>query len=126
MENTLYWCPVESPPEGLYLCSIINSKTARKAVEHLQARGQWGARHFDKVMFTLPIPRFKADDSLHGELATAAAHAEKVAADVAVPASTGFIRARQAIRAALYDDGIAKRIDRLVARLLFHDENFIV
>jgi hypothetical protein len=124
VENTLYWCPVESLYEGLYLCSVINSETTRKAVEHLQARGQWGPRHFDKVMFTLPIPRFKADDSLHAELADAAAHAEKVAAEVAIPANTGFVRARQAIRTALYDDGIAKRIDRLVSRLLFHDESF--
>lgn len=75
-------------------------------------------------MFTLPIPRFKADDSLHAELADAAAHAEKVAAEVAIPANTGFVRARQAIRTALYDDGIAKRINRLVSRLLFHDESF--
>lgn len=122
VENTLYWCPVELRREGLYLCAIINSETTRRAVEHLQARGQWGARHFDKVMFTLPIPRFKTDEPLHVELAEAGAGAEKVAAGVAIPEDTGFIRARQAIRSVLRDDGIAGRIDRLVARLLFHDE----
>lgn len=126
VENTLYWCPVESLAEGLYLCSIINSETTRKAVEHLQARGQWGARHFDKVIFTLPIPRFKADEPLHAELAAAAAHAAKVASQVAIPANTGFIRARQAIRSALQHDEVAENIDRLVARLLFKDESFPV
>jgi hypothetical protein len=30
------------------------------------------ARDFDKVIFTLPIPRFDASDSLHNELAAAA------------------------------------------------------
>lgn len=121
VDHMLYWCPVEERTEGLYLCAIINSETARKAVEHLQARGQWGARHFDKVMFTLPIPRFKDDDSLHAQLANAAAHAEKVAAEVVLPEYTGFISARQTIRMALRHDGIAQRIDRLVALLLFHD-----
>ncbi len=59
VDHMLYWCPVEERAEGLYLCAIINSETAREAVSHLQARGQWGARHFDKVMFTLPIPKFQ-------------------------------------------------------------------
>jgi hypothetical protein len=77
-------------------------------------------------MFTLPIPRFKGEDPLHAEIVAAAAHAEKVAVEVAIPANTGFIRARQAIRSALQDDGIAERIDRLVARLLFHDESVTV
>jgi hypothetical protein len=71
-------------------------------------------------MFTLPIPRFDQNDALHAELAEAATHAERVAAEVALPANIGFVRARQAIRTALQDDGIAGCIDRLVARLLFH------
>ena len=41
-----------------YLASILNSETARSRAAAYQARGQWGARHFDKVMFNLPIPRF--------------------------------------------------------------------
>jgi hypothetical protein len=39
----------------------------------LQSRGQWGARDFDKVMFTLPIPRFDSAASLHRDLAKAVA-----------------------------------------------------
>ena len=44
-----------------------------------------GARHFDKVMFTLPIPRFDAETKLHADLAAAGAEAERVAAQVELP-----------------------------------------
>ena len=33
------------------------------------SRGQFGARHFDKVMFNLPIPRFNPGNTLHLALA---------------------------------------------------------
>ena len=84
----------------------------------MQARGQWGARHFDKVMFTLPIPRFDAAVALHNDLAAAAAEAERIAAAFELPESVKFQRARKLIRDALTESGIAPHIDELVARLL--------
>ena len=87
-------------------------------MEKLQARGQWGAPHFDKVMFTLPIPRFDPANTLHAELAAAANEAEAAAAPVDLPASAKFQRARALVRAALADAGLAERIDALGARLL--------
>ena len=58
IDHMLYWAAITTLEEGLYLASILGSEAARSRVENLQSRGQWGARHFDKVMFTLPIPRF--------------------------------------------------------------------
>ncbi len=69
-------------------------------------------------MLSLLIPRFDASNALHRDLATAAAHAEEMAAAVKLREGTHFVRARQIIRAALRKDGIAQRIDELVARLL--------
>ncbi|MCL6641129.1 MAG: hypothetical protein K6T92_07120, partial [Candidatus Rokubacteria bacterium] len=97
---------------------ILNSETARTRVERLQARGQWGARHFDKLMFELPIPRFDGDDPLHRELADAAREAEDVAAGVPLPERIHFVRARRLIRDALRERGVSQRIDTLVAKLL--------
>ncbi|MBH5386807.1 N-6 DNA methylase [Bradyrhizobium diversitatis] len=57
IEHGIYWAPASSEGEGLFLAAILNSETARSRVADLQARGQWGARHFDKVVFNLPIPR---------------------------------------------------------------------
>jgi hypothetical protein len=55
---------------------------------------------------------------LHRELADAAAQAEQVAAIVPLREGAHFMRQRRAIRDALAADGIAGRIDALVARLL--------
>ncbi len=80
----------------------------------MQARGQWGARHFAKIMFELPIRLFNVNNPLHQELAAAA----KVAASVPLKEATYFVTARKRIRAALQEDGIAQEIEELVTRLL--------
>jgi hypothetical protein len=83
-----------------------------------QARGQWGARHFDKVMFNLPIPRFDAKIKLHRDLAGAAEGAEAIAVAVILPESVKFQRARAMVRRALTEAGVSEIIDALVAKLL--------
>jgi len=118
-EHALYWYNAKSISEAQYITSIVNSETTRKSIENIQSRGQWGARHFDKVMFTLPIPPFDARKALHNELAEAARRAEEVAARVPLTGEESTARARRAIRAALADDGVSREIDDLVSRLLF-------
>ena len=117
-DHTLYWAKVDSKQEGLYLLAILNSETARHLAEHLQSRGQWGARHFDKVILSLPIPHFDSSNKLHTALSRAAAHAEQVASAVQLNEGMHFITARKRIRAALDEDGISQKIDKLVAELL--------
>ena len=83
----------------------------RARIAGLQSRGQWGARDFDKVVFTLPIPRFDPSISRHTELAEAARGAESVAASLTFPQSVKFQRARGLVRTALEDAGVAQRIE---------------
>jgi SAM-dependent methyltransferase len=118
VEHKLYWTKVTNQFEGSYLLAILNSETARKKAEHLQSRGQWGARDFDKVMLSLPIPSFNRNNNLHLKLARAAVRAEQVAASVVLREGIHFIHARQAIRTALRENGIDAKIDELVAELL--------
>lgn len=118
VEHALYWAPIVEVNEAYYLQAVLNSEIARKRVAELQSQGQWGARHFDKVMLSLPIPRFTSANTLHQELTEAAAHAERVAGAVPLQEGTHFVRARQQIRAALRDEGIAARMEGLVAALL--------
>lgn len=118
IDHTLYWVGVDSQYEGLYLLAVLNSETARKRAEGLQARGQWGARHFDKVILSLPIPPFDRSNTLHMSLSNAAAHAEHVASAVNIQNDIHFVTARRRIRAALHEDGIAQRVDNLVRELL--------
>jgi len=118
IDHSLYWMKIDTEQEGHYLLAILNSETARQMAEHLQSRGQWGARHFDKVILSLPIPKFNESNKQHIALSKAAAHAEEIAADVQLAGGMHFITARQKIRAALHEDGIAQKIDKLVAELL--------
>jgi hypothetical protein len=118
VENSLYWMACKTREEGRYLCAVLNSETARKRAELYQAEGQWGKRHFDKVMFNLPIPEFNPKNDLHKELAAATMHAEFVASRVEVKEGEYFVTTRNRIRKTLADEGIAGDIDKLVEKLL--------
>ena len=118
IEHKLYWGSIATHKEACFLIAIINSETTRVRIEHLQSKGQWGARDFDKVIFNLPIPRFDDRIALHRELADAAARAEGIAASVVIPEAVAFQRARRMVRDALKEAGVAQDIDRLVERLL--------
>lgn len=118
VEHAVYWSQVSNENEGLYLSALLNSETARARVAAMQSRGQWGARHFDKVMFNLPIPLFDPAEAAHNDLAAAAAEAEQIAAAFELPENVKFQHARRLIRDALIDSAIAPHIDDLVARLL--------
>jgi hypothetical protein len=83
-----------------------------------QAKGQGGARHFDNLIWELPIPEFDRRNQLHLQLARAALQAERVAAAVSLVDNWYFTRKRRAIRDALAQDGIAVQIDAMVLQLL--------
>jgi hypothetical protein len=118
IEHKLYWSSFVDENEALYLTAVLNSETARSRIAALQSRGQWGARDFDKVLFTLPVPRFDNAASLHTDLAAAARDAEATAAAVVLSGNVKFQRARKLVRDSLAEAGIAPRMEALVARLL--------
>jgi SAM-dependent methyltransferase len=118
IENKLYWFAPNSINEALFLVAILNSETGRARAEKYQSRGQWGARDFDKVIFTLPIPIFDPKSKLHLSLCQAALESEKLAAQIELPDGVKFQRARKLVRDALKAAGISKKIDELVVRLL--------
>ena len=103
---------------GSSLAAVLNSETTRARAEKWQATGQWGARHFDRVIFNLPIPQFDSSKPLHGNLAALAQQSESLAAAVSLKQGEHFTRARKRIREALIADGIAGRIESMVAQLL--------
>jgi hypothetical protein len=122
IEHGVYWAPARTLAEARYLAAIFNSEAARARVEAYQSEGQFGARHFDKVMLRqLPIPMFDEARELHTKLARMAEDAEGMAANVELPASKGFQAHRKRIRAVLTEAGIAPEIDRLVTELLSAD-----
>ncbi|NDD63128.1 MAG: hypothetical protein EBZ36_03980 [Acidobacteria bacterium] len=118
IDHMLYWMVPASEAEGRYLVAILNSETARDRASKYQARGQFGARHFDKVIFNLPIPRFDETRDLHTALAKASEAAEEIAAGVSFPEGTKFQRARSLVREELQSADVFKSLEALVAQIL--------
>jgi len=114
VEHQLYWAAVSSLEEARYLTAILNSATTLERVKPLQALGLFGARHFDKTVFSIPIPTYDRTDADHQRLAVLAADAEDVAATVTIDPSWRFQRTRQAVRAELELSGIGQRIEETV------------
>src|SRR5208337_534121 len=121
VDHMAYWAPARTMEEARYLSAILNSETVRLLIEPMQPKGQGGARHFDNLVWELPIPEYRRSDPLHRDLEAAAVAAEAVAANVALSDTAYFTTHRRSIRDALIGDGIAGTLDRLVARLLAAD-----
>ena len=118
IDTSLYWAAAQTRAEAHYLVALLTSEATRHQFAELQARGQWGARHFHKVMWTLPIGEFDAANPLHTAIAAAGRRAEAVAAAVPLKEGAYFVTARGQIREALAEDGVAGEIDWLVDGLL--------
>jgi hypothetical protein len=119
VDHKAYWASARSPDEAAYLIAVINSAAVLAKISDLQSYGEAGThRDFDNLVWTLPIPEYDETDPLHRDLATAAAHAETVAAAVEFTDSQHFTAKRRAIRAALVADGVAAEMETMVDALL--------
>lgn len=118
VDHMAYWAHARSLEEADYLCAVINSVAVLAKVIDLQPRGEATPRHFDNLVWTLPIPDYDPAEPLHRDLAAAAARAEAIAATVPLAAGAHFTAHRRTIRAALLADGVAAEIEALVDALL--------
>jgi len=80
--------------------------------------GLFGARDWDKYVFSVPFPTFDPADRLHADLARAGATAEGLAATTIIPAGLDFKAARRAVRLVLAADGVDATIEALSDQLL--------
>ena len=85
VDTSAYWSVANSLEDACYVSAIINSKLVLDRVKEFQPVGQRDPRHFDNLVWTLPIPEFDAAEVLHADLAAAALHAAAVAARVELP-----------------------------------------
>lgn len=117
VSETLYWASCSTETESNYLTAILNSSPLLALIKDLQARGQFGTRHFHKVVFAAPIPLFDPAQPLHVKLAELGANARKLAEDVDVT-GMGFLKARRNISDALRASGITDDITQVASDLL--------
>lgn len=118
VDHMAYWLAAHSLEEAAYVSAVLNTSVVLDRVRDLQPVGQRDPRHFDNLVWTLPIPEYDAAEALHADLAAAALHAAAVAARVDLPDVAHFTARRRLIRDALVADGVAETIERLVDALL--------
>ena len=92
LTQNAYWSAANSLEEAAYVAAILNTTIVLDRVKDLQPVGQRDPRHFDNLVWTLPIPEFDAAEALHVDLAAAALHAAEVAARVELPDARAFHR----------------------------------
>ena len=81
VDYTLFWIACTGIPEAYYLLAIINSDALFSMVTPLMPKGQFGARHLQKHLWKLPIPKFDPTDSLHTDISKAGEAASVGAAE---------------------------------------------
>ena len=118
IDHMAYWSAANSLEEAAYVTAILNTGVVLERVKDLQPVGQRDPRHFDNLVWTLPIPEFDAGEALHVDLAAAALRAQAVAAAADLSGAAHFTTRRRFIRDALVADGVAEEIERLVDALL--------
>jgi hypothetical protein len=118
IEHVLYWAATTSLAEARYLTAILNAPETTRRVGPLQARGLFGARHFDKYVWQLGFPAYDKTDERHQALAHLADEAEVAAAKVDLSNTHAFQTARAKIRQTLTSEGIHARLDDAVRGLL--------
>ncbi len=97
---------------------MLNSPVTTAAVQPLQARGDFGPRHYDKYVWQLPIPTFDAAVDVHARLAELAESAEEVVADLQMDSTRRFQTVRHSVRARVAGIAIGTEFDDLVTHLL--------
>jgi hypothetical protein len=117
IDTKLYWGTATNIDEARYLTAVMNADAFTLLVRPFQSRGEHNPRDFHKYVFQVPFPTFDADEPVHRDLVSAAAHAEDVAAAVTLPQGS-FQTQRRHVREALSADGVADRLDELVTELL--------
>ena len=68
VDHVLFQTICNSEDEAHYILNIINSSGLAEATDSFMPKGLYGARHFHKHGWKLPIPRYDGGDPLHLQL----------------------------------------------------------
>jgi len=94
----LYWTTVDSMGEGVFLEGILNSDYLIQKIRHLQAQGQWGARHFGRHLLKPPIPKYNSNNSLHQDIVSYTKTIREISQNVSLDPAWHFIKSRKKIK----------------------------
>ena len=127
LESNLYQTICRSRDEAYFLLATLNSQTLEENTGIFMPKGLFGARHFQKHGWKLPIPRYDAGDALHVRLSELGATAEEecqalIAASDIMSRPAGDAQSRAARRLLRHtwqpESETARAIESAVTRLL--------
>ena len=118
VDHSAYWMRAGSLAEARYLTGVLNSEAIVERVRPLQAVGLFGARHFDKYVFSIPFGLYDENDEAHVEFVGLVEQAEEVAAGVDLSGCRTFQAKRKAIRAAIDERGVGEQLEELALCIL--------
>jgi len=118
IESNLYWAACPNLIEADYLSAILNSNVANDGVKPMQARGNFGPRHFHLHIWKLPFPEFIPENDLHLKISGLGKSARESVAELDLPLEKGHVALRKLVNQHLIDSGIQGQIDLEVEKLL--------
>ena len=77
LESNLYQTICGCEGEAFYTLAVLNSVHLEEQADVFMPKGLFGARHFQKHGWKLPIPRYDADDDLHVRISELGVAAEQ-------------------------------------------------
>lgn len=117
IDHKLYWAPLATRDEGLFLCAILNSPALTELVRPMMSYGK-DERDIDKYLWNLPIPRYDATNVTHQRLAELGCDQHATVAGMSFGDGMNFVTMRRRIRAELARRRAVSEIETIVLDLL--------
>lgn len=118
IDHDLYWVPTATEAEASYLCGLLNSDELTKQAGRMQSEGQFGKRHFNKVLFNLNLEKFSPTDGLHQSISTLASEVSLKTLAIEIDEEKYFATIRKRIKSVLRETSEYRDLEKLIARLL--------
>ncbi|MET7959339.1 N-6 DNA methylase [Micromonospora zamorensis] len=117
IEHKLYWAPIATREEGLFLSAILNSTVLTELVRPMMSYGK-DERDIDKHLWNLPIPRYKDTNPMHQRLAEFGRHQSQIVAGLSFAESVNFVAMRRRIRVVLGQHPATSEIEAIIRAML--------
>jgi hypothetical protein len=118
IESNLYWASCPNILEADFLSAILNSNIANDGVKPMQAKGNFGPRHFHLHIWKLPFPEFDSKNELHVRISELGKTARESVEQLELPIEKGHVALRKFVNEHLIGNGIQVSIDSAIGELL--------
>jgi SAM-dependent methyltransferase len=117
IEHKLYWAPIATQDEGLFLSAILNSTVLTELVRPMMSYAK-DERDIDKHVWNLPIPRYDDTNALHQRLAELGRQQSDSVTGLHLAEGANFVTLRRRVRGELAQHPATPEIQAVVMELL--------